>query len=346
MASVSQTMIPPWVRRGTRNGGREKQKLRPRRRVVERDDPLLEIELRHPAQQPAAQGPRGIVAAADRKRGLGHAISPCGGSKRWAAGLIVAEQEPHQPRPVRHGVARNARDTRTRSCFISPTSAKPTFCSWSATAARLGAFGASRLWDRLTGASAAVRRGLRARLARAGLTPSRPAFGIHTVPVGNREVPVTEEAVSATPFGTLLRFSKDIATAQPRVLVVAPLSGHFATLLRGTVRTLLADHDVYITDWHNARDVSRSRPGASASTTTSTTSSASSKTIGPGAHVLAVCQPCVQVLAAVGADGAGREPGAAAQHDPDGRAGRRARQPDQGERTRHEQADRPGSSGT
>ena len=59
----------------------------------------------------------------------------------------------------------------------------------------------------------------------------------------------------STPFGTLLHFRKDVDIAQPRVLVVAPLSGHFATLLRSTVRTLLPDHDVYITDWHNARDV-------------------------------------------------------------------------------------------
>ena len=56
-------------------------------------------------------------------------------------------------------------------------------------------------------------------------------------------------------FGTLLRFAKPGAPAQPRVLIVAPMSGHFATLLRDTVRTMLADHDVYITDWHNARDV-------------------------------------------------------------------------------------------
>ena len=62
---------------------------------------------------------------------------------------------------------------------------------------------------------------------------------------------------TSTPFGTLLHFQKDIDAAQPRVLVVAPLSGHFATLLRGTVKTLLPEHDVYITDWHNARDVPR-----------------------------------------------------------------------------------------
>ena len=64
-----------------------------------------------------------------------------------------------------------------------------------------------------------------------------------------------EEAAHVTPFGTLLHFKKDIDTEQPRVLLVAPLSGHFATLLRGTVRTMLPEHDVYITDWHNARDV-------------------------------------------------------------------------------------------
>ena len=58
-----------------------------------------------------------------------------------------------------------------------------------------------------------------------------------------------------TPFGTLLHFKKDVVLVQPRVLLVAPLSGHFATLLRATVSTMLAEHDVYITDWHNARDV-------------------------------------------------------------------------------------------
>ena len=66
---------------------------------------------------------------------------------------------------------------------------------------------------------------------------------------------VTEEAADTTPFGTLLHFRKDVVLAQPRVLLVAPLSGHFATLLRTTVRTMLPEHDVFITDWHNARDV-------------------------------------------------------------------------------------------
>ena len=59
----------------------------------------------------------------------------------------------------------------------------------------------------------------------------------------------------STPFGSLLHFIKDSAPEQPRMLLVAPMSGHFATLLRGTVKTLLQDHDVYITDWHNPRDI-------------------------------------------------------------------------------------------
>src|SRR5215468_7402704 len=84
-------------------------------------------------------------------------------------------------------------------------------------------------------------------IARAGLTHERPPFGIASVTVGNREVEVTEEARHVTPFATLRHFKKDIAQTQPRVLLVAPLSGHFATLLRSTVRTMLPEHDVFVT---------------------------------------------------------------------------------------------------
>ncbi len=135
-------------------------------------------------------------------------------------------------------------------------------------------------------------------MARAGLSHARPAYGIDRVTVGNREVAVAEEPVAATPFGTLLHFRKDIDIAQPRVLVVAPLSGHFATLLRGTVRTLLADHDVFITDWHNARDIPLAA-GRFGFDEHIEHVIRFLDAIGPGAHVLAVCQPCVQVLAAV-----------------------------------------------
>jgi poly(3-hydroxybutyrate) depolymerase len=134
-------------------------------------------------------------------------------------------------------------------------------------------------------------------IARAGLTHTRPPFGIDTITVGNREVEVHEEAAATTPFGTLLHFKKDIATVQPRVLLVAPLSGHFSTLLRATVRTMLPDHDVFITDWHNARDVplTAGRFGMDEYTDHLIKFL---ETMGPGSHVLAVCQPCVAVLAA------------------------------------------------
>ena len=137
-------------------------------------------------------------------------------------------------------------------------------------------------------------------IARAGLSHTRPAFGIGSVTVGNREVEVSEEAAAATPFGTLLHFKKHAGTAQPRVLMVAPLSGHFATLLRATVRTMLPEHDVYITDWHNARDVplTAGRFGVDEYVDHLIKFI---EVMGPGAHVLAVCQPCVAALAAAAA---------------------------------------------
>ncbi|HET7154877.1 MAG TPA: polyhydroxyalkanoate depolymerase [Hyphomicrobiaceae bacterium] len=134
-------------------------------------------------------------------------------------------------------------------------------------------------------------------IARAGLTHVRPPYDITSVQVGNREVAVTEEAMASTPFGTLLNFKKDIEIAQPRVLVVAPLSGHFATLLRSLVRTLLPEHDVCITDWHNARDASTDA-GRFGFDDYITHIIQWLEKMGPGTHVVAVCQPCVQVLAA------------------------------------------------
>ncbi len=135
-------------------------------------------------------------------------------------------------------------------------------------------------------------------IARAGLTHTRPPFAVASVTVGNREIQVREEAALSTAFGTLLHFKKDIATTQPRVLLVAPLSGHFATLLRATVRTMLPDHDVFITDWHNARDVplTAGRFGVDEYVDHLIKFL---EAMGPPAHVLAVCQPCVAVLSAV-----------------------------------------------
>ncbi|HEX8829220.1 MAG TPA: polyhydroxyalkanoate depolymerase, partial [Xanthobacteraceae bacterium] len=107
-----------------------------------------------------------------------------------------------------------------------------------------------------------------------------------------------EDTAARTPFGTLLHFKKDIAAAQPRVLLVAPLSGHFSTLLRATVRTLLPDHDVFITDWHNARDIPLTAGRFGVDEYTDHLIKFLTE-LGPGAHILAVCQPCVAVLAAV-----------------------------------------------
>jgi poly(3-hydroxybutyrate) depolymerase len=134
-------------------------------------------------------------------------------------------------------------------------------------------------------------------ISRAGLTHVRPPYAIDTVTVGNREVAVTEEIADRTPFGTLLRFKKDIDTAQPRVLVVAPLSGHFATLLRATVKTILPEHDVFITDWHNARDVSLKHHEFGFDDYVAHLIRFIEK-MGEGTHVVAVCQPCVAVLVA------------------------------------------------
>ena len=84
---------------------------------------------------------------------------------------------------------------------------------------------------------------------------AKPEFGLKTTQVGNETVAVNEEILLRKPFCQLLRFRRDTAQRDPKVLVVAPMSGHFATLLRGTVEALLPEHDVHITDWADAREV-------------------------------------------------------------------------------------------
>ena len=170
--------------------------------------------------------------------------------------------------------------------------------------ASLSNFGATRDWVNGWGGAMAVQDAALDRI-RAGLslvadtrlTHRRPDFGIHQVMCGNRLAHVTEKPELVLPFGTLLKFEKDIEQTQPKVLVVAPLSGHFATLLRGTVETLLADHEVYITDWTNARDVPVS-DGRFGFEDYITYLIRFLEHLGPGAHIVAVCQPCVQALAA------------------------------------------------
>jgi len=144
-------------------------------------------------------------------------------------------------------------------------------------------------------------------ILRAKLCHERPGYGIERVSLGSREIAVFEEKIDSTPFGTLLRFRKGAEVAQPRMLAVAPLSGHFATLLHNTVETLLPEHDVYITDWHNARDVplAAGRFGLDEYVDHLIRFL---EVLGRGAHVLAVCHPCVQVLSAVALMAKGRHP--------------------------------------
>ena len=95
-----------------------------------------------------------------------------------------------------------------------------------------------------------------------------------------------------------MHFKKPNAPEQPRLLLVAPMSGHFATLLRGTVKTMLPDHDVFITDWKNARDIpAEAGPFGLDEYTEHVIRFLD--TIGPPCHVVAVCQPTVAALAAV-----------------------------------------------
>jgi len=135
-------------------------------------------------------------------------------------------------------------------------------------------------------------------LNRAQLTHERPSYDIDTVEVEGREVPVAEVAALDTPFATLLHFKKETNAEQPRVLIVAPMAGHFPTLLRQTARTMLADHDVYISDWKNARDVPLAAGRFGVDEYIEHTIRFFEH-IGPGAHVVAVCQPCAALLATV-----------------------------------------------
>jgi poly(3-hydroxybutyrate) depolymerase len=130
------------------------------------------------------------------------------------------------------------------------------------------------------------------------LTHARPAYGIDEVQMGDRVVAVREVPAYVTPFGTLLHFKKDVTAAQPRVLLVAPMAGHFATLLRDTVRTMLPEHDVFITDWHNARDIPRNA-GRFGLDEFVEHVIAFLEHLGPDGHVVGVCQPCNALVGAV-----------------------------------------------
>ena len=139
------------------------------------------------------------------------------------------------------------------------------------------------------------------------LSHERPAFGIDRVSVEGAEIAVEEEVVALHPFCQLLHFKKAAALDQPKLLMVAPRSGHFATLLRGTIATALPDHDVYLTDWLNARNVpvEEGRFGLDDEVELLIDWI---RRLGPGVHVMAVCQPSVPVLAAVSLMAAAKDP--------------------------------------
>ena len=125
----------------------------------------------------------------------------------------------------------------------------------------------------------------------------KPAFGLKTTNVDGVEVAVNEEILLRKPFCQLLHFHRDTAKRSPKVLLVAPMSGHYATLLRGTVEALLPDHDVHVTDWGDAREVPLSAGNFDLDDYIDYVMEFC-RYLGPDVHIIAVCQPSVPVLAA------------------------------------------------
>ena len=133
--------------------------------------------------------------------------------------------------------------------------------------------------------------------AHAASPRGKPAFGIESVEVDGKTVAVKEEIALRKSFGQLKHFVKEGVSDQPRLLIVAPMSGHFATLLRGTVERMLPGHDVYITDWRDAKNVPLSEGSFDLDDYIDYVIDFLEE-IGPGAHMLAVCQPSVPCYAA------------------------------------------------
>ena len=129
----------------------------------------------------------------------------------------------------------------------------------------------------------------------------KPHFGLPTTPMDGKNINVIERVVWSAPFCNLLHFNRELPvnhTPQPRMLIVAPMSGHFATLLRGTVEAFLPTHEVYITDWVDARLVPLASGTFDLDTYVDYVKSMI-QLLGPDVHVLAVCQPSVPVIAAI-----------------------------------------------
>jgi poly(3-hydroxybutyrate) depolymerase len=136
---------------------------------------------------------------------------------------------------------------------------------------------------------------------RLGKDYEKPAWGLNTTQVSGTPVAVTERCVLSKSFCNLVHFERDLAddsSKDPRVLLVAPLSGHHATLLRDTVRALLPAHDVYVTDWLDARMVPASAGPFHLNDYVHYIREFI-QLLGPDLHVISVCQPTVPVLAAI-----------------------------------------------
>lgn len=142
----------------------------------------------------------------------------------------------------------------------------------------------------------------------------KPDFELDPVVVGGRETPIVEEVVWSRPFCSVRRFVRDSAAARsaghPKVLMVAPLSGHYATLLRGTVTSMLPEHDVYVTDWVDARDVALTEGDFDLDDYTDYLIDMFEHLgrDGERVSVMAVCQPGVPVMAAASAMAADKNP--------------------------------------
>jgi poly(3-hydroxybutyrate) depolymerase len=126
----------------------------------------------------------------------------------------------------------------------------------------------------------------------------KPTFGLTSAVVRGRSVAVEEAYLERTPFCDLVQFRRDAPSGDPKVLLVAPLSGHHATLLRETVRELLPDHEVFITDWIDARLVPL-EAGSFDLDDYIALAQHFVRRLGPEVHVVSVCQPAVAVLSAL-----------------------------------------------
>jgi poly(3-hydroxybutyrate) depolymerase len=143
--------------------------------------------------------------------------------------------------------------------------------------------------------------------AHAAAPRGKPLFNLPFTEIDGKLVPVTEQIECRKTFGQLKHFVREGSGKDPKLLIVAPMSGHFATLLRGTVERMLPGHDVYITDWRDARNVPVSQGSFDLDDYIDYLIEFLEH-IGPGTHVLAVCQPSVPAYAAAAVMAADKNP--------------------------------------